>query len=117
MHAADGAIRRARLRRREFPPDVLDRVAFERHAWMAALLRTIVHETVLADVQVARAGATAPLVRLAVRQIVLKAANPRIEILEDLPGPVDRRRHLVVDLALGRSERLEAARAVVDDAD
>src|SRR5262249_50816459 len=117
MHAADRAIWRARLRCREFPPDVLDRVAFERYPWITALLRTVVDEAVLADVEVARAGAAAPLIRLAVRQVVLKAANPRIEILEDLPGPVDRRRHFVVDLALGRSERLEAPRAVVDDAD
>src|SRR6185369_11381176 len=84
---------------------------------MAALLRTVVHQAVLADIEVARAGAAPPLVRLAIRQVVLKAANPRIEILEDLPGPVDGGRHLVVNLALDRSERLEAARPVVDDAD
>src|SRR5262249_24091100 len=108
MHAADRAIRRARLRCREFPPDVLDRVVFERYPWIPALLRTVVYEAVLADVEVAGAGAAAPLIRLAIRQVVLKVANPRIEVFEDLPGPVDRRRHLVVDLAFRRSQRLEA---------
>ena len=82
VHAADRAVRRARLRRRELAADVVDGVALERHARIAALLRAVVHQAVLADVEVARAGAAAPLVRLAVGQVVLEAANPRIEVLE-----------------------------------
>ena len=75
------------------------------------------HEAVLADVQVARARAAAPRVGVAVGEIVLEAPDPRVEILQDLARTVDRRRHVVVHLALDRTERLQPAGAVVDDAD
>src|SRR5690606_24885613 len=74
VHAADRAVRRALLRGVELARDVFARVARERDAGRAALLRAVVHEPVLADVQVPRAGAALPVVRLALEQVVLKAA-------------------------------------------
>ena len=66
-------------------------------------------EPVLADVEVAAAGAAPPVVRFPVHQVVLEAADSRVEILEDLPRPADRGRHGVVHLTLRRTERLEPA--------
>ena len=68
------------------------------------------HQPVFADVEVARAGATAPLVRLAVSQVILKTVDARVAFLADLF-------HLLVDLALDPLERLERAEAIVDDAE
>src|SRR5215470_2467777 len=107
MDAADGAVRRAPLRRQKLALDVVDRVGLERHPGNAALLRAVMDEAVLADVEVARARAAPPLVRLAVGEPFLEVRNPRVEVLEDLPGPVDRGRDLVVHLPLLRAERFQ----------
>src|SRR5262245_59550998 len=117
MDAADGAVRRARLRRRELALDVLDGVVLQRNSRVAALLRAVVHEPLLADVEVARARAAAPVVRLAVGEVVLKAADAGVQVLHDLARAADRRRDLVEHLALRRSERLQMSRSVVDDPD
>ena len=117
MHAADRAERRAPFRRQELAPDVVDRVRRERHAGAAALLRAPVHQPVLADVEVARAGAALPVVRLAVGEVHLEAADAGVEVLEHLAAAVDPPHHVVEDRALVRAERLEQAGAVVDDAD
>src|SRR5215510_12337890 len=98
MDAAHRAERGARLGRGELAADVVDGVAVERHGGEAALLRAVVHEPVFADVEVARARAAPPLVRPAVRDVVLEAADPRVEVLEHLPGAADGRRDLVVHL-------------------
>src|SRR6516225_6724087 len=82
MDTAYRAVRRAWFGRRELPADVADRVGLERHRRISALLRAIVHETVFADVQVPRSRAAAPGVRPSVSQVVLKPANPRVEVLE-----------------------------------
>ena len=82
MDAADRAVRRARFRRRRTRGGCRRRVGLERHAGIAALLRAVVHEPVFADVEIARAGAAPPLVRLAVGQVVLEVRDARIEILE-----------------------------------
>ena len=84
---------------------------------IAALLRAVVDQPVLADVEIPRARAAAPRVRLAVREIFLEAANARIEVLGDLPRAADLARHAVEYRTLGLTERLQAAAAVVDDAD
>ena len=49
-------------------------------AGIAALLRAVVHQALFADVQIARAGATPPVVGLAFGEVVLKAGDAR-EIL------------------------------------
>src|SRR5579862_299996 len=117
MDAANRAVGGARLRRREFAPDVVDRVVVERRSGSAALLRAVMDQAVLADVKVARAGAAAPFVRLAVREVVLEARDSRIQILHHLPRTVDRGSHLVVHLPLARAQRLQMSGSVVDDAD
>ena len=53
----------------------------ERNARIAALLRTIMHQAILADVEVARAGAAAPVVLLAARDVVLKSIDAREGLL------------------------------------
>src|SRR5262249_19247477 len=94
-----------------------DRVRLERHGWIAALLRAVMHQAVFAHIEIARARPTPPRIGLAVGQVALKARNSRIEILERLKWSVDRRRDVVVHPALDRPEWLEPARSVVDDAD
>src|SRR6478609_5252296 len=117
MHAADRAERRAPFRRQQLAPDVLGRVAGERDAGHPALLRTPVDEAILTDVEIARAGAATPVVRLAVGKVGLETANAGIEVLEDLLAPADQPHHVVEHGALGAAERLQDARTVVDDAD
>src|SRR5262245_30030171 len=73
-------------------------------------------QAVLADIEIAGAGAAAPLVGLSVGEVVLKARDARIKVLEHLPPAPDRGRHVVVHLALDRADRLEMSRAVLDDA-
>src|SRR5215475_948626 len=107
VDAADRAVRRAPLRREELALDVFDRVGVEGHAGKTALLGAVVDQTVLADVEIPGAGAAPPLVRLAVGELLLKIRNPGIEVLEHLPRSVDCGRHVVVDLALLRTERLQ----------
>src|ERR1700683_123972 len=89
VHAADRAVRRARLRRGELAPEIVDRIRLERHTRGPALLRAVVHQPALADVQIPSARAAPPVVGLAVGQIVLKVRDSRIEVLENLPRPVD----------------------------
>src|SRR5439155_20841006 len=117
VDAADRTIRRARLPRRELAADVVDGISLERHGGEAALLRAVVDEPVLADVQIPRARAAAPVVRPAVGQVVLKVRDPRVQVLDDLPRSVDRGGHLVVYLPLDRAERLEPAVLVIDFSD
>ncbi len=75
MDAADGAHGRAPLLGQEFALDVVDGVRRERRAGRAALLRAVVDEALFADIQVARAGAAAPLVRLPVHELRLEVRN------------------------------------------
>src|ERR1700744_5534960 len=110
MHAADGAVRRARLGRRVLAPDVLDGIIGERRARIAALLRAVVHEAVFADVQVAGAGAALPVIRAPFDQVALEIVDARVQALAELHA-------LVVDGALAGVERLQLARLVVEDAD
>ena len=53
LDARDGAARRAVLLRKVFPPAIFGRIFFERHAWVSALLRAPVNESILADVEIA----------------------------------------------------------------
>src|SRR5271170_7164074 len=68
------------------------------------------HETVLADVEVARSGAAAPVVGLAVGDGFLELVEAGIIAL--LPVA-----HLEIDAALFVLKRLELAVPVMDDAD
>ena len=110
MDAGDGAARGAALGGAVFAADVVDGVLAERLAGVAALLRAVVHQAVFADVEVAGAGAAAPVVLLAVRDVVLEIIQARVAALLH-------RLHGGVDFALLVAERLQLAVAVVDDPD
>ena len=68
VHAGNGAARGAAFFGEEFAVALLVGVFHERNAGIAALLRAIVDQAVFADVEVARAGAAAPVVFLAARR-------------------------------------------------
>src|SRR5262249_43287409 len=93
VHAGDGAVRGAAFFAEVFAADIGHGVGFERNRGESALLRAVVHEPVFADVEVARAGAAAPLVGAALGDVVLKGVHAREAAL--LHGL-----HLVVDGAL-----------------
>src|SRR5262245_26118118 len=112
MHAADRAERGTSLFDVVLTMQVLVGVPLERDAWMTALLRTPVHETVFADVQVAAAGAAVPIVRQAGRQVALETVV--VDVIED--GRADLG-HPLQHCALLVVERQEMAAAIVDDAD
>src|ERR1022692_3806460 len=88
--AGDGAARRALLGRAVLAPDILHRVLEQRLARVATLLRTIVHQAVFANVQVAGAGPAAPGILFAVRDIVLETVDARVAgFLHGAHGQVD----------------------------
>src|SRR5499426_643683 len=80
---------------------------------MTALLRTVMNQAVLANVEVAPSRATMPLIRQTANQILLKLVVV-IEREEGLrPGIQD----FVVDAPLRRFEGLQLARLVMKDSD
>src|SRR5258707_7599274 len=97
MHALDRAGWRTPLFGFVLAPEIFHRVLFERCAGIATLLRAPVHQAVFADVEIARAGATAPFVRLAFGDAVLKPVEPRVILVAEFL-------HRMKDLLLGRSE-------------
>src|ERR1700758_1803207 len=103
-------MRRTRFLRQVFPPDIRDRVLLQRHAWIAALLRAVVHQPVFADVEVAGPGAAAPLVWSSLCNIVLERIDAReAALLHCLHGMVHRALFLI--------ERLKLSIAVMNDPD
>src|ERR1039457_1984096 len=69
---------RAALLCHEFTLHIGGSVLLKRRAWISALLRAIVNQTFFADIKVTSAGATSPLVGLAVGDIVLEVIEARI---------------------------------------
>src|SRR5580700_261178 len=110
MHAGNRAVRRAAFFREVFTTHVVARVGCERHAGMAALLRAVVHQPVFANIEITRPGAAAPLVRQALRNVVLEGVDAGEAAL--LP-----RLHFIVDAALFFVQRLHLSTAIVNDAD
>ena len=55
--------------------EIVHSVFFKRDRWVTALLRTIVHQPVFADVQEAAAGAAVPGVRQSPSDILLEAVE------------------------------------------
>src|SRR5436190_24003795 len=100
MNAADRAVRCARLRGVVLACDVVASPLGERHAGNTTLLRAVVHEPVLADVEVTRASAASPVIRFAFDQVCLEAANPRVHARTDANG-------LVVDRTFALAQRLQ----------
>src|SRR5262249_673552 len=113
MHARDGAIWRARFDGFGFPFEVVERVRGERYGRETALLRAVMREAVFANVEVAAACATMPLVRQTANQILLKL----VVVIEREEGLPPRIQDLVVDALLRRLERLQLAGMIMNDAD
>ena len=78
VHTANGAVGRAALLGKELPLHVRPAVLGQRHAGIATLLRTVVHQAELADIEIASACAAPPVVGLAVRDRFLEVVEARI---------------------------------------
>src|ERR1017187_3774944 len=96
---AGGALWGAAFRGEEFAFYVGGGVLGQRNAGIAALLRAVVHQAVFADVEVARAGAAAPVVRLA-------RGDCRLEVIEARVVHFFPAAHLRVNLGFVWLERL-----------
>src|SRR5262245_2923554 len=81
LDAPHSAGRSTRLSRKVVPFHVSERVFFERDGGIAALLGTIVDQTVLADIEVPRAGPASPIVGSAAGQVVLEPIQPAVTML------------------------------------
>src|SRR5271168_1519727 len=110
MHAGNRAMRRAAFFGEVFAAHVVARIGRQRHSGIAALLGAVVHQSVFADIEIARARATAPVVGQALRDVVLEGVDAGEAAL--LP-----RLHLIVNAALFLVERLHLAAAVVNNSD
>ena len=110
VDAADSAVGRAGLCRQKLALDVCGGVVGQWHAGVAALLAAIVHQAVFADVEVARAGAAAPVIGQAFDDGFLEVIELRVVGLFAVL-------HGEIDLRVGFSKGLELAVAVMDDAD
>ncbi len=110
MHAGDRAEGRAGFLRHVFPPDVFDSVIFQRLSRKAALLRTVVHQAVLANIEIARAGAATPIAGAPVGDAFLEIVDPgEVPLLKFF--------HLDEYFTLTIGERAKLAVTVVDNAD
>src|SRR3954447_22063675 len=76
MYARHRAVRSAALFGEVFTADIGNCVLLERDRRIPALLRAVMHQPVLADIQITGAGAASPLVRLPEGDVVLKRINP-----------------------------------------
>src|SRR5579884_275810 len=110
MHAGDGAVRGAALLGQVLAPHIGRGISGQRAGRIAALLRAVVNQAVLADVQITPAGAAAPVARLPTDDRVLEVVDLReIRLLEFL--------HFQKDMPLLLAQRPQLAVAVVNDAD
>src|SRR5207249_2397504 len=108
LHACDRTQGGACLLRRVFAANVFEGVLFERDRRVAALLRAIVNEPLLAYVEVAPTRSAAPVVGLTLCEVILKVIHARVAAFSD-------RLHLLEDAHLFFAERLEGSRSVMDD--
>src|SRR6202030_265773 len=97
------------LLRKIFAAAVFGRVFFKRHARVSALLRAPVNQSILADVEIARAGAASPFVRFTSCDVVLETVEAR-------KPPLAHAHDFFEDFGLAGSERLQLSLAVVQDA-
>src|SRR5208282_2455402 len=110
VHARYRAMRRARLLGMELAAHIGKRVFLQRNGRIAALLRAVMHQPVLANIEVARSGSTAPLIRTAQRNVVLKGIHAReAAFLQPL--------HLVVDAPFFVVQGLNLPGAVMNNSD
>jgi len=91
-----------------FTPHVLFRVVLQRYGGVAALLRAIMNEAILANVEITRARAASPVIRITTRKILLEPVQSRVSTLAVVLD-------LAVDPLFEAIQRLHRAIAVVDD--
>ena len=72
VNATDSTVSAAPLLDLKFSPDVFDGILFKWNAGITTLLRTPMHKTIFADVEVACACPTLPLVGLPLDKVLLK---------------------------------------------
>ena len=77
MDARYGAHRGARFFRQKLTPQIFFRVFGDRSAGIPALLRAIVHQSVLTDINVAGSGAASPLTAFPSDDSILKTGKVR----------------------------------------
>src|ERR687896_1314639 len=112
VHAAHCATRCAALGHVILPPQIFWTVMLQRNAGPPTLLGTPMHETVFADVEVTTARTAMPVVRLAVREVLLKAA-----VVRKIEHRRADRQNVFQNPMLAIIERLQLTMAVVDEAD
>src|SRR5271157_671448 len=110
MYARNGAMRSAAFFGEKLPANVGDRVLLQRNAGIATLLRAVVHQTVLANVKVTGARPAAPVIGLAIGNVVLEPVKAGVMVLLQVL-------HLQKDLALVFTQRLKLSISIVNDAD
>src|SRR5690242_693691 len=110
VNALEGARRRAPFLGFVLAIEIFHRVLLEWDSRITALLRAPVDQTFFANVQIARAGTTAPVIRFAFRDAVLKPIESRVILVSEFL-------YFLEDLFLFRRERFQSAVAVVNDAD
>src|SRR5689334_21822539 len=84
VNALERARRRAPFLGVVLAIEVFHRVLIERNSGIATLLRAPMDQTVFANVEVTRAGATTPIVRFALRDAVLKPVQPGVVLVSEL---------------------------------
>src|SRR6187402_1085203 len=110
MHATDGAVRSAALFGEELPLYICSGVLRQGRSRVSALLRTVVHQTVLADVEVTSTRAATPVIRHTVGNLLLKSVEARVRAARQVS-------HLLPDAALFAAKRAKLTGAIVNDAD
>src|SRR5579864_9756136 len=100
VHAGNRALGRTGFFGEEFSAKIVAGVLFQRDSGVAALLRAVVDQAVLANIKVARTGAAPPLVGLALRDVVLEGVDAGETALLH-------RLHFVIDAAFFRAQRLQ----------
>src|SRR5215469_15198554 len=108
LYAGNRAQRRAVLFRVELAVPHFRRVLFERYPRIPALLRTPVHQPILANIQIARARPASPAVGFPARHVMLKTVESR-------ERPLAQRHDLFKNLDFARPKWLQLPVVVVDD--
>ena len=110
VHARDRAVRGAAFFGDILPAQIFARVLLQRNPRIASLLRAVMHQTVLADVQVTRSRAASPIIWHAFGNVVLKCIDAgEAAFLERL--------HLVINAPLFFPQRLQLPAAIVNNPD
>src|SRR5262249_28750089 len=99
VHAGNSAVRRARFFGNKFTANILNAVLLQRNCRISALLRAVMDQSILTDIQVSRPGTTAPVVWTPV-------GNRLLEMIEARVIPLLKFFHLQVHFALFRLKRL-----------